>query len=343
VILIRKLKNIIVEQLRSSLLFQSLSREIYTNQIKNGGRIPLEDIRRLSRPIHPLWIIALDKHYPNISYNHANIIKKFAGFKENYQLKAVVEHGIYFNSDFVEEIDIQSSLPAIITLSQYRKMALKRKTSKKIFTIGPYIHYASHHLNEIKLQTENRRLKKCLLAFPTHSTLLVNVEYDIKKYCQKLKQLGQNFNTVRVCLYWKDINLGVDRFYKKYGFECVTAGHMFDPLFLPRLKSIIETATITTSNAVGTQIGYCLYMRKPHYLYKQRYKVIGNKQQIINNDITILNEEVYQLERIFSKFSDKITREQNKLASYYWGFDEIKSKKEMKKIISQTEKLHKVL
>ena len=181
---------------------------------------------------------------------------------------------------------------------------------------------------------------KCLLAFPTHSTLLADVHYNVKEYCEVLKQLGQNFDSVRICLYWKDINRRIDKTYKNFGFECVTAGHMFDPLFLPRLKSIIETATITTSNAVGTQIGYCLFMNMPHYLYKQDFQVTCNKQQIINNDITILNDEVYALEKAFSKFNDKITKEQKEIVSFYWGFDCLKSPSEMRAIFDSAENIY---
>lgn len=337
---LQKIRSLLAKRLVRLQLFKKLSQKIYLNQIKNRSNIPLTNIFYLSKPIHPFWIIALDIHYPNVSYCHAHVIKKYAGFKDDYQIKAAIEHGIYFNSDFVEDIDIETDLPAIITLSQYRKKALQKKTDKKIFAIGPYIYYAKHYLTTRELAAEKKRLGKCLLAFPTHSTLLVDVHYNVKEYCEVLKQLRKKFDSVRVCLYWKDINFGVDKIYKNYGFECVTAGHMFDPLFLPRLKSIIETATMTTSNAVGTQIGYCLFMNKPHYLYKQDFRVTGDKQQVINNDITILNEEVYALEKAFNKFNDKITKEQKKIVSYYWGFDCIRSQSEIRTIFNIAEDIY---
>ncbi len=339
--IIKSSKHYLLEKLINSVFFDKLFRKIYYSKIKNRKKISLTDIRNLSKPIHPLWIMTQELHYPNMSYSHAAILKKYCGIGSNYRIKTVIEHGIYFNSDFVENIDIESDLPMIITFSQYRKKALEKKTDKKIVAVGPYVHYANHYLSTRELASEKKRLGKCLLAFPNHSTLLVKVHYDAEKYARVLKRLGKKFDTVRVCLYWKDINLGADQIYKKYGFECVSAGHMFDPLFLPRLKSIIETSTITTSNVVGTHIGYSLYLNKPHYLYKQSFKVIGDPEQIANNDITLLNEDVYQLERVLAKFSGKITKDQKELIGYYWGFDQIKSPSEMKNIFDRAEKIYK--
>ena len=69
--------------------------------------------------------------------------------------------------------------------------------------------------------------------------------------------------------------------YLEHGFECVTAGHIYDPFFLSRLKSIIDLATITTSNEIGTHIGYCIFMGKPHYFYNSSVEYKSTSETIL--------------------------------------------------------------
>ncbi len=100
--------------------------------------------------------------------------------------------------------------------------------------------YANHYLNAEKRQTEKPRVGKNLLVFPAHSIHYNITHFNIDKHCDKIKELGKGFDSIRICLYWKDMLRGFDKAYSKHGFECITAGHIFDPMFLPRLKTIID-------------------------------------------------------------------------------------------------------
>ena len=46
----------------------------------------------------------------------------------------------------------------------------------------------------------------------------------------------------------------------------VCAGHAYDPHFLDRLRTLIELSDITLSNNLGTHIGYCVSLGKPHWI-----------------------------------------------------------------------------
>ena len=144
-------------------------------------------------------------------------------------------------------------------------------------------------------------------------------------------------------MYWKDVLLGTAEIYQKFGFEVVTAGHYYDPMFMSRLKSIIETSTMTMSNKLGTYIGYCIYLNKPHLLLKTKVDVEkissdgklaeieqGLLEEVRKKDI---NRDVDQIYDLLSENREVITPEQYTFLNKYWGFTEVKSPKQLRKLL----------
>ncbi|MFZ3138515.1 MAG: TylF/MycF/NovP-related O-methyltransferase [Thermodesulfovibrionales bacterium] len=279
---------------------------------------------------------------PNDFYGHATILKQYAQVSPDYQIKAAIEHGPIIAKDNLWNCDINSSLPALFIAAPYRYSFLKTTTNKALFSIGPIINYASHFLDEESLKHEKQRLRRNLLAFAAHSTHWIDSNYDINSYCQFIKELGRDFDTIRICLYWKDILRGHAEIYLSHGFECVTAGHMYDPLFLPRLKSIIELSTFTISNEIGTQTGYCILMGKQHYLWKTEITVTGPKEDMLKERPDYDNDPNYEeVKNIFAELHKDITPQQRDIVRNCWGTDQIKSPEEMREIFEITEDMYK--
>lgn len=311
------------------------SRFLYQQEIKKRSKLDLRNIHSLAKNINIFSSFTNEIHTPNDWYGHAKILKDFVDISQTYQLKFLMEHGVYL-TDQVDDIDIETPLPSIVTYCEYRANVLK-KYRRNVFSIGPFIHYAKSYLNEDETKKEKKRLGKTILLFPSHSNFHIGLKYDSKWLCQKVKLIGKNFDTVRVCLYWTDVILRKDEIYEDFGFECVTAGHMLDPLFLPRLRSMIETSDSTISNIGGTHVGYSILFNKPHIIIFQKPKLTANKhwQQRIKDFwksgpfIEVLNE--------FSAHKFAITSKQRSLVEKYWGTKLIKTKKELKQIIDKTE------
>ena len=280
-------------------------------------------------------------HSDNDFYGNATILKKYIDLPSDYSVKAAIEHGLYLKRNG-RDADLNAPLPALFTQSSFRYPFLKNHTPKKIFAIGPMLNYAGHNLDSKILAFEKKRLGHNLLAFPAKSTHWIDVNYDIHKYCCALEDFGKEFDSIRICLYWKDILRGFAEKYIQHGFECVTAGHMYDPLFLSRLKSIIETATFTTSNRIGTNLGYCVLMGKPHYLLESEVNISSKNEQMLF-ECTDLdhNYDAKLIRKAFTDLRDDISSEQNEIVNRYWGVSEFKSVKEMDAIINECEKLYK--
>ena len=326
---------LVIESLGFGKVLRKVLRSIF---IVPRQRLKVTDIKNLSRhiPLPIYFFITPELHKSNDWYGNATILKDYSGVDSNYAIKSAVEHGSS-PSGIIFEQDRFSKFPAIITYSKERAHFLSEATGKKVFSIGPYIYYAQDLLNDSEYETEKKRLGKNLLVFTAHSSVDVKSDYNINNYCKEVVKVSKKFDTVRVCLYWRDISYGVDKIYRKYGFECVTAGDIFDPLFLPRLKTIIKCSTSTMSNSISTHIGYCVLLNKPHYYFDQKIHFSGNTQ-IIQDSVDLKDTQAtLAIKKLFGKYSDYVTDDQRKIIAPIWGFDQLKTPHEMKKIFNECE------
>lgn len=276
-----------------------------------------------------------EKYFFNINYGISQNLNRYSGYKK--PIDACIEHGVYFGNYVNKEETILSGLPAVITFSDVRRNWIRAYTSKPVITIGPYIHYTEEFYSTEKFNIEKERLGKTLLVFPTHSIDDVDVAYDIEMFIKEIKkvQVESNVKSVLCCLYWKDILNGLGKEYLKENFYVVTAGYRNDKHFLSKLKSIISLSDITMSNDLGTHLGYCVYLGKPHYIFEQHKKYYGKQQSVYKETNKTLNyKETYQLEKneivnLFNSYSNSITESQYAICNKYWGFDQIKSRQEL--------------
>lgn len=315
-----------------------VSKFIYENEIKYRSKLSLTDTEKLAKHINVFSPFTCEINPPNDWYGHAKVFKQFLGLPDNYQFKAVIEHGLHL-IDKVVDLELEIDLPSFITYSDFRKNIIT-KYNKKSFCIGPYIHYARHYLTDKQLSQEKKRLGKCLLLFPSHSSGDINIDYDINTLCNKVQKIAKNYDTVRVCLYWKEVLRGHAKYYQKFGFECVTAGHILDPNFLPRLKSIIETSSLTVSNTLGNHLGYSIFMNKPHFIIQQKEIARGRKSEVTKATKFNGSKLFDIVTKPFTKFTTGITPQQKRIVNHYWGIDQIKTKKEFLKIIKETETIY---
>ena len=277
-------------------------------------------------------------------YSMDTILKEYSEIPINYKIHALFEHGVIITDYVGGAFRAHEYLPSIVP-SKYRvKILEKQKNYNGAYSIGPYIYYADYLLNLDKFKKEKERLGKTLLVFPSHSIDGSISHFNYNNFIDEIKKYSENFDSVRICMYYKDVQLNRHKIYQKNGFEVVTAGHFNDRYFLPRLKSIISLSDMTISNDIGTHLGYCIFMNKPHFIItnqnishtheddsKNSKLMMENDKKV--NKTKINNENLSKINRLFSEYDEKITKDQYEIINYLWGFDEIKSPNELKKII----------
>ena len=211
---------------------------------------------------------------------------------------------------------------------------LRQRGAANPQAIGPMIHYCEPSLSPEEIQREHERLGKTLLVFPTHSTHWRKVDNDIAQFCRSVEAASEGFDSVRFCLYWKDILNGADELYLNKGWELTSAGHMFDPQFCPRLKSLILTSDACMTFEWGTHIGYSVFLNRPVFTSPVEFVWCDSgaaPPPFIDGEIRVKAME------LFEQWSMEITPEQRSFVSLHWGFDSVRSPEEMRALLLEAE------
>ena len=277
--------------------------------------------------------------YYGIEYS----LKEFAGFPKDYEIKAFFDHGITFTSALEAGLRIHESLPTI-TSSKFRKNNILSHKNNGVYSIGPYIAYAKSLLNKSQLRKEKKKLGKNLLVFPMHSTVETHYNFELENFTNEILKFSPDFDSVTVCLYWKDVLRGLDKYYNDLNFNTVTAGYMTDPLFLKRLKSIIELSDMTISNSVSSHTGYCIYLNKPHiFIPSKSNQVITTSNYNLRTKMTKYLENQYRIKtnqddvnkmKLFLSDKNRNMDVIPDILEKYYGFNQVMNKNLLKNIIN---------
>lgn len=280
-------------------------------------------VEELAQPIRCYPFSVLREN--NLYGTGYNLQKAFPNL--DFKRDAMVEHGLIFGS-LVQRHYYNTFAKTVVTFSDYRKQFIKKRLSKEVETIGPYIRHVSPLMSEELIQIIKNKLGRILLVFPSHSISSTNVLFDQESLISKIQEIktAQKFDTVVVCLYWNDVLLGKHKIYVEAGFKTVTAGHTNDYYFLNRLRSIIQLADMTMSNSAGSHVGYCIAEGKGHYIFNQELKN-KNLKAGHNRDLdqrTAENWETFYKDKeliaqAFESYCFKPTSEQIEVVRRFWG------------------------
>lgn len=318
-------------QIQNIQMMKYFKLENSTNQIKESEIFDYES------NIKPKFHKYTELYRGNTYYGNERIMNLYSGHKE--PIKGCIEHGLYFGETTFDAEIKDSGLPGLLTYSEVRRNHIREKSDIYTIAVGPYIHYAKE-MDEMKIKNIRKKIGKTLLVFPMHSTDVIKCEYDIEEYIKYIRKFSEDkkFQSVIVCMFYRDIELGRAKKYINAGFKIVSAGYKVDPFFLERLKSVFLISDYVLTNDVGTHVGYAVYLNKPVFIWKQNREYNGRgKNDVLENVPTekfeSANNEKEEIYKAFSKFSKNISSHQFELCKKYWGFDCVKSKKEMKKIL----------
>lgn len=252
----------------------------------------------------------------NSYYGHKYILSKY--FNDIDLSKIYIEHGVFFGNHIQKQDQYRFS-KKVITFSNRRVGILRKNTPLDPLAVGPYIRYAKsskemeHYLKE--------RYGNYLLHFPYHSTQ----DLYLRRDKTDLIEPDWNYDNVLACVFYRDLK--DDALIKKLtrkGFKIVTAGHRFNPQFLENLKSLINASIFTTSDYIGTHVGYCMYLMKPHYIYNSvelsDFYISDRIPQAQLDNIRNSAEELSAITEIISRSNGTCDRSRE-ILNEYWGAD----------------------
>lgn len=308
----------------------------YQRDIITRSKLSFDEIYELSKPIPEKYVhtYAIDM-YEALYYGALSILLDYAGLSSITMppMNIGIQHGYVFEICNWEKTKME--MRNLVWSNKIVDMYHEHTSNPNIFAIGAPFFYAKSILNDEQLQSEKQRLGKNLLAFPMHSQSNVDTNYNPDKFLNILAEERTRFDTVRVCMYWKDVQRGAHKVFQDAGYECVCNGHIYDPNFLRRQKTLFELADATISNGVGSHIGYSLYMGKPHWLIDDNYEYVNTRKSGDAKDLTDVakKENFICVKKAFLNNHDYIiTQKQKAVIDCFWGISDIKTKEEMKKL-----------
>lgn len=279
--------------------------------------------------VKPLDFYPFVPHKENNLYGNGSVIKKY--LPEFDYSETTIEHGLYIGS-LVPNRHLNKKYKNIITFSNYRKSFISPKSDQNIITIGPYIKYTEPLYSLEKAKSEKDKLGKTLVVFPSHSIESVQANYNISKFIEYIEIFKKNydFQSVIVCMYWKDIELDSHKRYEQAGYQIATAGHSYDRNFLSRLKTILLISDAMLTNSVGTHVGYSISLDRPVKIWdgnKIEYSfLVGNEieaekelNQRSGKDLETHLNDIEKIKLNFSHFDGRISDTQLNCVQYYWG------------------------
>lgn len=280
------------------------------------------------------YLGAIEDYAPNDFYGHATIYKKYCGFPVVFPIRATIQHAAFFGN-YMWNQDLIHFKKSICWGENYKNVLISHGKESCHVVGAPFIYEDSffdiHELDKLKSE-----FKKTLLVFPSHSTHYVDCDYDLIEFTNWIVSTrdSNGFDTVLVCMYWKDILKGTHLEYIKSGFKVVTAGHIFDINFTARLKSIFILSDAFVSNKIGSYVGYGLSLGKPFKLFDGDVKLSGDSEG--NREMGIfLEDESYILLKSLCRDSDlfHVNEKVVAIVEKYWGRLKPLSKGDLRKII----------
>lgn len=269
----------------------------------------------------------------NNRFGHAYHFKKYAGISENKILNCTIEHGMNIVHDAVCSNEVSQRCKTIITFSQYRKEIIERHTDLIAEVVGPYIAYSEDYYSEEEIKKIKGKLGKTLLVFPQHNAEVIVADYDKGTFIKRIETIAKSFDSVLVCLFYKDITQKNIDLYKSIGAEIVSSGCANNIFFLPRQRAIINLADAVLANGFSTAIAYSLYFNKPVLLLEQEISL--KCMNLLNaGSLEVHNKYLIELQNLCSDISFGNLEKQKEWGNYMFGLDRVKQRDEMNNILS---------
>ena len=293
-------------------------------------RPQLEGITDLARDRR---LITRELQVQNAYYGHATVLKTFAGIPQWRPLKVAIEHGVAVVPQ-VWTVDAKTAMPVFLCASEERARAYSALfPGTEAVAIGPMIEYAAPLGDPSPAGGR-------LVAFPAHSTHHIVARWDPTVFVSQLLHERSRWDEVVVCLYWRDILAGRQQPFEAAGFRCVTAGHMYDSAFLPRLRTIIESAEAVITNEVGSHVLYSVYLQRPVRIVPQDVDYVAAPEVLERDGATPQHwqgETIRTIRELFEHDTYTLTQQQADFVGVLTGRSSRRSRTEMKEILTRAE------
>lgn len=278
----------------------------------------------------------------NAFYGIDFILKKYADLPQTTPLKVSIPHGPNLSNEFVWEAEVNAPLPAIFYSSDHEYQSYAKALTKSN-NWKSLIPFASPFLYVVELlKNQPKPSRKGTIFFPSHSTHYITSQMDFELLAEALTNLPSEYQPITVCLYWKDFNLNRHIPFKEKGLSIVSAGHMFDPLFLFRFYHLCSTHKYAAGNELGSHLFYAIKAGCSYFYFdKVSSSFTAENQSLFKRDCPEVSTWIQKEIKItFQAPQPYTTPEQMQVVDYYLGSRYLQSPENLRQQLLQLEAIH---
>jgi hypothetical protein len=233
-------------------------------------------------------------------------------------------------NDSIWSHDLETEMPVFLCSGEAHAKTFTARTGKRAVPIGPLLHYAPAR--------ESPPAERTLVVFPAHSNHRMQVAFDADALCRRLETLQREFPRVLVCVFWKDVLHGLHRPFQARGFSCTSAGHMFDPAFLPRLRQILASASAVLTNEIGSQVFQAALLEKPVWIERQEIRYAPDGAALEAHEFPEYQHlNAARMLALFGERQDTITPAQRAFVDELTGRTHVKPASELRALLLDAE------
>lgn len=216
-------------------------------------------------------------------YGINQILKRYAGFPRQLPLPVHVQHGWTI---IVYELDAKEEAPENWYWSKWLENKY-RAQFKSINTraVGSPFLYLLRLMNYTEDSTSK---KEGSIVFPCHSSGLVKVDCNYEEYASRLDNLPPHYKPITVCMYYLDLEKGVDKPFRERGFNIVTNGSresnsLGKNSFLERFIANTQDKLYAFSNQLGSALLFSTAMGLTSYYFGPNISIDTSKSDFYQN------------------------------------------------------------
>lgn len=270
-------------------------------------------------------------------YGNRFIFSRYCKVKDKVAL-ASIQHGLYLPKESLNFYKRTFQIFPWLTWSKELKKNAEKFNQKKVECVGAPFLYLHNILKKEKIKT------KGTLIIPGKSSFENNEDVDFEKLIKFVKKSYPKPYTILVGYFDLERVKKIRHNYK----DCIftTCGKRGNKFFTDNLYRNINKHKIVTIFYVGTPILYSLFLKKKTFFFFNRFLKNTNSKfkSLINKKILEQNLEDKKLVNIMNKnyrldFNNLNTKKNQKNAAKALGYDCIRKRDELKRLLGWDSKL----
>lgn len=261
-------------------------------------------------------------------YGTGQGIREYGYYPNWLPLYIFTDHGVSRGSLF-SKAELENDSEAMFFHSTESVDEFKKCSKAPCYCYySPMVFYRKNH------GIEKDKEAKGTLVFPQHS--LASTSVDVDKYIRQLKELGEEFQPVSICVHRDEIESGLYKNFLDAGFDLYTAGHPDDWDYVKRFYENLRKFKYATSNSAGSYLFYAVEMGIPFFIYGDEV-YYNNYETEHDGFFEKYDPREYPLyDKLYTMFKDfppEINTEQKEYVEKMLGMKDCISRLQMAKIL----------